>query len=415
MEIVIENPEEIVATGTAPHRRPTYRTYRGGIDTPSLEYFANVQPIHHRAFVDQVDVDGQHSVRRVDRSGLLEISEAEPRWCRPWHLSGAQSVLNDRHVGTLRRVDRSGLLEAVPEVPDQVQSHHRCPDDRGRSIGERLLTGAEIDEEERLSSRAIDSDLGSRLVGARSPIGSTYPTTYGPSDDQLVGGVERPLRGIADEPQVPAPSTNSVQFEERRMNCSPRSTARMSPVVGRCTVDDWSRSVDRFDSVSCAKYGAAVVEPESNRMRQSHLSTEVNVSRRRTDSPDELDPKSRGSSPLTVLQSRPYSASPSIDTSRLTEIEEFREQSDSGSAGPSPKSRTNGHAPMKTLSIPDLIEAHGTLAIRPEGERAEAEGCEHTAVESVEEARVSFKAPNKLLPHSENIQTLRVIILSEQL
>lgn len=74
------------------------------------------------------------------------------------------------------------------------------------------------------------------------------------------------------------------------------------------------------------------------------------------------------------------------------------------------------------LSIPDVIEAHeppanGSNSSRdsaPEGERAEAEGCEHTAIESLEEARVSFKAQKNIV-NNDNIQTLRVIILSEQL
>lgn len=49
----------------------------------------------------------------------------------------------------------------------------------------------------------------------------------------------------------------------------------------------------------------------------------------------------------------------------------------------------------------------------PGEERAEAEGCEHTAVENLED-KVSFKGSNKLLDN-DNVQTLRVIILSEQL
>lgn len=72
-------------------------------------------------------------------------------------------------------------------------------------------------------------------------------------------------------------------------------------------------------------------------------------------------------------------------------------------------------------AIPDVIEAHGSRVAGqqkengPEGERAEAEGCERSATDGHEEtSRVSFKGANKIL-HNDNIQTLRVIILSEQL
>lgn len=50
----------------------------------------------------------------------------------------------------------------------------------------------------------------------------------------------------------------------------------------------------------------------------------------------------------------------------------------------------------------------------PGEERAEAEGCEHTTVEGLEEDEISFKGSKKLLDN-DNVQTLRVIILSEQL
>lgn len=93
--------------------------------------------------------------------------------------------------------------------------------------------------------------------------------------------------------------------------------------------------------------------------------------------------------------------------------------------------RNRGPPSTAGLSIPDVIEAHEIPTTNsrrddqnydnndndpPEGERVEAEGCEHTAIESLEEARVAFKGAKKMTKkNNDGIQTLRVIILSEQL
>ncbi|KAL7306489.1 hypothetical protein TKK_0001188 [Trichogramma kaykai] len=105
-----------------------------------------------------------------------------------------------------------------------------------------------------------------------------------------------------------------------------------------------------------------------------------------------------------------------------------------------------GRRPLS--SIPDVIEGHGSTSAavsaaptatsssvksvgassssssstattttitssQPEGERAEAEGCEHTTIESAEETRVAY---NKSAQDTDgNIQAVHVIILSEQL
>jgi len=70
---------------------------------------------------------------------------------------------------------------------------------------------------------------------------------------------------------------------------------------------------------------------------------------------------------------------------------------------------------IKTPRASLLVRGDAEQEDNPPGEeRAEAEGCEHTTVESLEEDEVSFKGSNKLLDN-DNVQTLRVIILSEQL
>ncbi|KAJ8673218.1 hypothetical protein QAD02_004480 [Eretmocerus hayati] len=84
--------------------------------------------------------------------------------------------------------------------------------------------------------------------------------------------------------------------------------------------------------------------------------------------------------------------------------------------------RQRGDRPQMTLSsIPDVIEAHETNT----GERAEAEGCEHSgALDAVEEARIQSQTAtatktdanaNNAGNQGSGLQAVHVIILSEQL
>lgn len=151
MEIVIENqvaepanPSLAVYPYPTLHR-PAYRSLYGAVDgstQSSSGYYGSLSRQRgHQSPVSDYDSLVNVSVRRVDKSGLLEMPDLEPAATQLRHLTGAESS-----TATLtRRVDRSGLLEAVPEVPDQCQIY--------QPSAERHLTGAEISvQEAKLSS-----------------------------------------------------------------------------------------------------------------------------------------------------------------------------------------------------------------------------------------------------------------------
>lgn len=262
--------------------------------------------------------------RRVDKSGLLEISDP----------SLHQQPPSISHCATLsRRMDRPVLLEAVPEVPDQCPKHREllatAAANAARSMIERRqhLLGAETD--------AIESALFRRRSFATDSQDST--------------------------------STISVQTDEE------------------------------------------AVVPSTKKTRVKFALDEIQAN--------------------TVLP-------PPSSFDEIKEIKEPIKSSLKDCLGRlSPRQRQQ----QVTLSnIPDVIEAHGTSSTpasttttvstttksikkdsAPQGERAEAEGCEHTNIESVE----SYKGGSgggsgsngKVAAHNDNIQAVHVIILSEQL
>lgn len=333
--------------------------YGTDLTSSGVNYYATLPPrLRNHHIVPGSDLDGASttSVRRVDRSGLLEISDLEPPRSRQRHLTGAENL---SHSGTLsRRVDRSGLLEAVPEVPDQVN----CASDEipsmseleRRSIVDRHLTGAE-------NSKKLPSP---RL--SRSPLETEKRRSFESSDE------------------IGSPTVSS--------NLHPRfqSTQKSANAL---------RSTTKF----------APIEPQSTDL--CHHSLDSNVAK---DVVSEKTSFSMLNSPLPL--SRPCSRT-SIETPNDTQ--DCKEMKPDCLGRISPRLRNDRHSPMTLSSIPDVIEAHGSASTErnsraPEGERAEAEGCEHTAIESLEESRVTFKTPNKIL-HNDNIQAVHVFILSEQL
>lgn len=363
-----------------PHlHRPCRSIYGTDLASPGVNYYATLPPrLRNHHLVPGSDLDGTSttSMRRVDRSGLLEIPELEPPRSRPRHLTGAESL---GHTGTLsRRIDRSGLLEAVPEVPDQCQGN--CASDeisgtseggQSRSIVDRHPTGAEI----------------SRQTPSVSPRSSRSP---------IDPGKKRSFESTASMEEVnPVPGGGSPTVSSNphvRFQSCPKPGSGLRTLTKFVPIEQPSRDAQSADS-SCHP---------------------VDISSGKEDKP-----RSSISSPLTLP--RPCSR---------TSIENPGETHDSKEKKPdclgriSPRLRSDRLSPMTLSSIPDVIEAHGSSVSTgrnsqarnnaPEGERAEAEGCEHTAIESHEETRVSFKAPNKIL-HNDNIQAVHVFILSEQL
>lgn len=386
MEIVIENPGKTSPTNPGmvvhPHlHRPCRSMYGTDLTSPGVNYYATLPPrLRNHHIVPGSDLDGASttSVRRVDRSGLLEISDLEPARSRPRHLTGAENI---GHSGTLsRRVDRSGLLEAVPEVPDQCQGN--CASDeistmsdgeRNRSIVDRHLTGAEINKK--------PSSLSPRL--SRSPLESVKRRSF-----ESTGSVEEmKLVSSGGSPTVSSNLHPRFQNITKSGNVI-RSATKFVPI------EPTSREAQSTDL--CHPLDSNAVKEGCDKTSFSTLN-----------------------SPLPL--SRPCSRT-SIETP--SEIQDYKEKKPDCLGRISPKPRNDRLSPMILSSIPDVIEAHGSASQErnsqarnngaPEGERAEAEGCEHTAIESLEESRVSFKAQNKIL-HNDNIQAVHVFILSEQL
>lgn len=302
MEIVIENPGELTPRGHA---------------LPSAEYFASLA---NQRLLTGAEVDGSTPVRRVDRSGLLEMPLTQ------------QQQQKQHPETTSRRIDRSGLLESVSEVPDHVAY-----------AKSRLLEGATVvGKEER------------RLTGAEED---------GPSSLTLPRFRSRERRASYD--------TSKQSFDDNESN---ENTA----CFGNISRNGFDKGVN--NSMNHVEKMVARFSPS------------------RTPTPTELGGGER-------LKTKNEGV---------------------GRLSPRPKNDHRVSSPG-ALSIPDVIEAHepppNTNNSRtnenndsgPEGERAEAEGCEHTAIENLEEGRVAFKAPKKINHNNDNIQTLRVIILSEQL
>lgn len=399
MEIVIENPTDSTSMitptpttgyGTLPRPAVAHHSYRvphvdGTSPTAVADYYGTLPPRgrpHLSPIQSQPAFDVTSTVRRVDKSGLLEIIEPEPSRGRPRHLTGAE---NSGLSATLnRRIDRSGLLEAVPEVPDQLLSQ-KSPDlniksTEERSITERHLTGAEIDHKDQT------------LRPCLSP---------------------RPIKTLTEHSKHEEKDSSTVHLVassspySRRNLPSPKSTTESTSVIGNSDSD--LRSRGQFTNVSTnPKFLTGTLESRGVRQQPYVDLTGASYTRACANSP--IMVSSRTTSTLETK---------TVDTD---DTKDTRKQPPDCLGRLSPRSKGDRQSPLTVSAIPDVIEAHGSSRVisrntetdGPKGERAEAEGCEHTAIESLEESRVSFKASNKLL-HNDNIQTLRVIILSEQL
>lgn len=334
MEIVIESDPLYRPSSTSPgggggggYLRSPVTAQPPLVSSNNAFYYATLPRGNRLAGPVQDTLDGAPtttSVRRVDKSGLLEISDLEPAGTGRRLLTGAES-----HVGTLsRRRDRSGLLEAVPEVPDQC-SHPRL-------ASEELLAAA-------ATARSM-VERQQHLLGAETDI------------------VESALfrrRSFATTDSSQDSTSTSMSMRENEAEPSNNNPAtRSQPRVKFAPMDD-----------SCN-----TILPASTNLDE-------------------------------IKESQPSRKSSVVDClGRL-----------------SPRQRDK-HAPMTLSNIPDVIEtaATTTSGSGPEGERAEAEGCEHTAIESLEEGRVSYKgattgSANSKTAHNDNIQAVHVIILSEQL
>lgn len=380
MEIVLENPSvsPIAVAATAataqlalPTRPSHHFSHRAAYDAglgrgpssllPAEDYYARSR----HALTPYGDLDGASAapvtVRRIDKSGLLEIAETDPVTCpRPCVLTGAEDVAAR---GVSLRIDRSGLLEAVPEVVDQPEEH---------SDGAATKMLDEAAGVSRGDTLKVDADVNPHV---------------------FEGGclLERPssLEGQACPDEVDA-RARSADF---------KVLASGSP---RAQLDVLFKATERLPHLPYSP-GSSLRRLRSDASRKSPLTIRCADAVRNQRSPEftvagsaSRKPADPSQSPITREQSQ---AGCTKNNVKLASID-----SDIPTADAIETPRESLHARGDAEQEDDS----------PGEERAEAEGCEHTTVESLEEDEVSFKGSNKLLDN-DNVQTLRVIILSEQL
>lgn len=390
MEIVLENPSPTAATDASsssvatsqlglpihpPHHFPHRTVYDAGLRrSPPLlspeDYYTRTR----HGVTSYGDLDGASAprpvtVRRVDKSGLLEIAETDPVTCpRPCVLTGAEDVAAR---GVSLRVDRSGLLEAVPEAADQPEEH--C--NGGGASSDERGTGATV-------TRTSEE--------ATPPRGGTLQVDVDVNPRVFEGGclLERPssLEGQACPDEVDA-----------RVRSADVMVLTGSP---RTRYDVVSKAAERLShlpfspglSLRRLRNDPPRVSPQSGRRADADADRPRNQK-----SPEFAAKYSPANATARKLAKPPHSPSNAgCSTGKLVST-----SIDSG----------NPASHESLLLAKRSAEQEDDL---PGEERAEAEGCEHTTVESLEEDKVSFKGSNKLLDN-DNVQTLRVIILSEQL
>ncbi|EZA62885.1 hypothetical protein DMN91_002613 [Ooceraea biroi] len=405
MEIVLENPSPPSSTrtptgvvagasssvaisqlglpiGHPSHHFPHRTVYDAGLRRsppllPAEDYYARTR--HGLPYGELDGASAPVTVRRVDKSGLLEIAETDPVTCpRPCVLTGAEDVAA-RAVSL--RVDRSGLLEAVPEVVDQPEEH--C-NNGGASNGERATSVTA-----QTATRTSDEDT------AAPPRGATLKVDVNVNPRVFEGGclLERPssLEGQACPDEVDARVRSA---DVMVLTGSPR------------TRYDVSKAAERLSHLPFSP-GLSLRRLRSDPPRVSPLSG------RRADADSAL-PRNQKSPEFAAKYT-----SANVIPRKLAKPPHSPKYSGCSKGKLDPASTDSGESVIDKIKTPreSLLLAKGSAEQEndlPGEERAEAEGCEHTTVESLEEDKVSFKGSNKLLDN-DNVQTLRVIILSEQL
>ncbi|KYN43808.1 hypothetical protein ALC56_02071, partial [Trachymyrmex septentrionalis] len=380
MEIVLENPSvPPIATATTatsqlglpthpPHHFPHRAAYDVGLGhNPSLlpaeDYYARNRHVYS-------GLDGGApapvTVRRIDKSGLLEIAETEPvTYPRPCVLTGAEDVTAR---GLSLRVDRSGLLEAVPEAADQ-------PEENNDDMTTKLLD--EVVGVSRGETLKVDADVN--------------PCVF--EDGCLL---ERPssLEGQACPDEVDA-RARSADFKV--LSGGPRTQL------------DVSKATERLPHLAFSP-GPSLRRFRNDPSNRSPLTTR--------DADSACDLRNQRSPDFAATYIAAGSASKKPADPSQSPITRERSQIGCTKSSVDPALIDSGVPAIDTIKIShESLLARGSAVQKddpPGEERAEAEGCEHTTVESLEKDEVSFKGSNKLLDN-DNVQTLRVIILSEQL
>lgn len=429
----------IFATLPSSNNRPyrmAYMTNEGQL-TQNVDYYRTLPQQSSRTrnpspepIYETNNLPMQTSVRRIDRSGLLEIVEPEPQ---SLNLRNRHSRSPDAtgHLATLpRRIDRSGLLEAVPELPDQVWKSEDLPDN---SIGSSRDESAKL--EHKLTG-GVETDLQRQKADIRRS--QTSPrSSRAPSDTTCFQSLMKRSSMEISSPQDNSTEARSKSTESRNKVSSPNNLSSVtSPYLRRYPGDNPTSSLERPTPVTPSDEArsrnnsfACLSTPSNNQF----LPIDTLPSRGRQTYVDLTGSTYTRSIPMT--NSPLGSTRTGLDTTHkiLSEIDNSLRQTHSQQQQQpdclgklSPRSRGERQSPLTmSSSIPDVIEAHGSrtqnrgdngMEKSPDCERVEAEGCEQRTNidDTTEETRVSFKGSKKMI-HNDNIQTLRVIILSEQL
>lgn len=430
MEIVFENPSVPLSTSSAttttsqpglPVRPLLHAPYRTAYDVDALlpadDYYAR-----NRHGVIYGNPDGASlapaTVRRVDKSGLLEISETDPLVSsRPCVLAGAENVAT-RTMSL--RVDRSGLLDVVPEV-DQSEEHCSVSIELEAMPTSAIVTVATTTTKMSNEGEAVRhggtlqtiADINSRVLPT-SPIyydgicSSKRPSSLegqASSDDIITRCHSTETKVLAGSSRVPldiSKSTERLSYlsfspgpsRDRLRNDSLANVAtRMSPLISCCTDTDSTRLQNQKTLEIAAKYAPSNSPSQALTSILDHSSaTSLGSSIAHTAVSTAV---STATSPIT--RGRREHPKDNVDVTKTnTSIESVVDTS-----------KTYHESLFAKENTEQAIDLPGE-------ERAEAEGCEHTNIENLEEGKVSFKGSNKLLDN-DNVQTLRVIILSEQL
>ncbi|XP_043488937.1 uncharacterized protein DDB_G0271670-like [Polistes fuscatus] len=381
MEIVIENPSESqsVTPSAATGHVTVAAAAAAAAAVSAMSETGTITRSPRPLSCTIEDFNDGNTMRRVDRSGLLEISSIDHpsssssssstsssrfRHCRP---IGAESSIAG-HAGTLpRRVDRSGLLEALPELPENNR----------RSSDELLRTPYNVQEVTMIKPPDVVALVRSPTINYDS---STRFSNPSPS-------LLRPTK--SPSPGTTSTSTNTIN------NTTTATTSRMSPTANITRRADGDSGLPNERSIRFSSSTETFIPIESS----------LGLSRERYSYKD---------SPNFTSNSRNE-----IDNNEIVKMDSTRDKEINNDD----RKETNSELSLLSSSKIDVNvndddknDENDDNDVVPRGERAEAEGCENTTNENLEEGRVSFNnTTNNKLYHNDNVQTLTVIILSEQL
>jgi len=313
------------------------------------------------------------SARRIDKSGLLEVTETDPA-TYPRSCALTKDMVGSSRSSSLR-VDRTGLLEAVPEddAPEEHCDGGATTKTSDETVPLKETLKVEADVHSRSSFKFDDSRLLEQPSSLEGQGRSDEIDTWNRSDVKILVGSPR---AHLDDVSAVAERLWKRRTELTHLPSSPGSTlrrlrndpSRASPLISRGADADAARLRSQKSPEFTAK---CTVANSASRKLADPSQSPIARDRLQVGCSKDLDPASIDS-----------------DDSAFD---------------------------ARALRGESLLAMGNERKTEPSSseKRVEAEGCEHTVVESVKEKKVSFKGSNKL--PDDNVETPRVIILSERL